>query len=155
MQMPVPTEEHKRLAQLAGNWTGEEITHPTPWDPNKSRAVGRIRARIDLGGFFLITDNEHEKDGQVVFRGHGVYGYDPRGKCYTMHWFDSSGTEHGAPALGSWDGNTLTLQHETGHLGTTRYVYQVSDAELSLRIEHSPDGRNWTLFLEGRYRRNG
>ena len=155
MEMPKPTQEHQRLAQLAGDWVGEEIVHPGPWNPQGAKATGRMQARIALDGFYLISDHEHEVDGRILFRGHGVWGWDARGKCYTMHWFDSSGIEHGAPALGTWEGNILTLQHETGHLGHSRYVYELRDAELYQRIEWSQDGSRWTAFLEGTYRRAG
>ena len=153
MQMPTLTDEHKWLAKMAGNWVGEEIVHPGPWNPQGSKAVGRIRARMDLGGFHLISDYEHEKDGKVLFSGHGVYGYDTRGKCYTMHWFDSMGMEHGAPGLGTREGDKLTIQHETGHMGYTRYIYEAGEGRLSMRIEHAQDGVHWTPFLEAHYRR--
>jgi hypothetical protein len=108
---------------------------------------------MDLGGFYLISDYEQERSGSANFRGHGVFGWDPRGRCYTLHWFDSSGTEHGAPSLGTWTGNTLSLQHETTHMGFSRYVYEVGEGEYVMRIEFSADGKAWTPFLEGKYRR--
>lgn len=155
MEMPKPTAEHQQLAKLAGNWVGEESILPSPWDPKGGKATGRMQARMDLGGFYLIADYQQERNGQENFRGHGVYGWDPRGKCYTLHWFDCSGIEHGAPALGSWEGDTLTLQHDLRHLGYSRYVYNVGDGEYRMRIENSPDGKQWTTFLDAVYRRVG
>jgi len=138
---------------LAGTWLGEEHMPPSPFDPQGSTAVGRMSARMALDGFYLIADYEQERGGQVNFRGHGVYGWDARGQCYTMHWFDSIGIEHDAPGLGTWDGDTLMLVHETRHTGSSRYVYTVGDGIYALRLEHSPDGKQWLTILEGRYRR--
>ena len=106
-----------------------------------------------LDGFFLIADYEQERSGKVNFRGHGVYGWDTRGPCYTMHWFDSVGIEHDAPGLGSWEGDTLTLIHETHRTGSSRYTYKVGDGVYQLRLEHSPDGKSWATVLEARYQR--
>ena len=152
MEMPKPGDEHRRLAKLDGSWRGEERMLPTPWKPEGGKALGRMSARLSLGGFYLIMSYEQEQNGRLAFEGHGVLGWDPRGRCYTMHWFDSSGIEHGAPAIGSWDGNVLTLTHET-HLGHSRQVYEVGDGEYRFRLDNSADGRKWSTFLEGTYRR--
>ena len=153
MHMPQPTAAHARLARLAGTWIGEERMPPSPFDPRGGVAVGRTTARMALDGFYLIADYEQERAGRVNFRGHGVYGWDDRGQCYTMHWFDSLGVEHDAPGLGTWTDDTLTIQHETKHTGSTRYTYQVAEATYDLRLEHSPDGQTWTTVLEGHYAR--
>lgn len=153
MDMPKPNAAHRRLKQLAGEWKGDETIHPSPLDPKGGKARAFYSASMALGDFHLIADYREERDGIGNFEGHGVYGWDERGKCYTMHWFDSMGFEHGAPALGTWEGNTLTLQHETTHLGLSRYVYEVAENELRLLIQNSPDGREWKTFLEGIYRR--
>jgi hypothetical protein len=155
IEMPKPGEEHARLARLAGSWVGEEQMPPSPFVPHPVTATGRMTARMDLDGFYLIADYEQEQGGQVNFRGHGVYGWDPRGQCVTMHWFDSSGIEHDAPGLGSWDGDTLTIVHETRHTGSSRYVYRLGEGKYELRLEHSPDGTQWSTILEGRYQRVG
>lgn len=154
MDMPKPAAEHARLAQFAGDWEGEEKIHPSRFDPNPGAAKSRVSARMALGGFYLISDYAQQRGGGVNFQGHGVFGWDPRGRCYTMHWFDSSGIEHGAPSLGTWEGNALILQHETTHMGFSRYVYEiVRDGEYTMKLQVSQDGKNWQTFLEGRYRR--
>ena len=153
MEMPRPGIEHQRLEKLAGAWGGTDTIHPTQWDPKGGTAIGRIVARAALKGFYLLLDWQQERGGQTVFEGHGVLGWDPRGKCYTMHWFDSSGIEHGAPALGNWEGSVLALTHETTHMGFSRQVYDVRDQELRFRLESSPDGRDWSTFISAVYKR--
>ena len=127
--------------------------HPTPFNPKASRGTLRMTARLALGDLYLMTDWEQRKNGAVSFLGHGVYGWDPRGRCYTLHWFDNVGIEHGAPFFGSWEGDSLTLLHEMTQFGTSRHVYTLTGDELRLRLEMSPDGKEWNTFLEGTYRR--
>jgi Protein of unknown function (DUF1579) len=151
MQMPSPTAEHERLGLLAGDWEGDERILPTPFDPEGGPARGAWSARLALGGFCLIADYRQRRGGEVNFEGHGVYGWDPRGRCYTLHWFDSTGIEHGEPAFGAWDGDRLTLMHETTHAGHSRHVYEVTGDRFRFSLEHSPDGVEWMPFLQGEY----
>lgn len=151
METPRPSQEHRRLSAFAGTWIGEETIHPSPWDPWGGPAVGRTEARMDLDGFYLITDYVEERDGHVRFRGHGVYGWDPVGACYTMSWFDSMGLDGGIRAAGHWVGDTLTFERSQGEV-TARYVYQLEgEGRYTFRIETSADGTTWRVFMEGTY----
>jgi hypothetical protein len=153
MEMPKPNEHHGKLQALAGNWTGEELIHPSPWDPRGGAATSRVDSRLDLDGFFLISDYVEERAGQVVYRGHGVYGWDPSQMCYTMHWFDSMGSGTPAPSLGRWDGNRLVFENRTP-TGHSRYSYVFEgQGRYIFRIENSQDGREWKPIMEGRYTR--
>lgn len=154
MQMPTPGEHHQKLHALVGDWRGEEKFHPSPWDPNGGVGTSRCVARMDLDGFYLITDYTQERDGRVSYRGHGVYGYDLSKQKYQMYWFDVMGIDAGAPALGTWVGDTLVYsQTHQGRHG--RYTYQFrSPDEYTFMIEQSHDGESWKRFLEGIYRRS-
>ncbi len=153
MEMPQPNENHRRLRALVGDWTGEETLHPSPWDPSGGSATSRVTSRLDLEGFFLITDYVEERGGEVTYRGHGVFGWDPAGNCYTMHWFDSMGSGAPAPARGRWDGNRLVFEQATP-TGHSRYVYLFeAEGRYTFRIENSRDGREWKPIMEGRYTR--
>ena len=129
---------------------------PSPWSPEGGSADATIRARIALDGFYLITDYEQWRDGRVVFRGHGVYGWDPRRARYTMSWVDSTGMGDGSAIGGTWDGDTLIFVGPAGEHHTSRYVYRFGDDEDTYRfaIEASTDGGvSWKPFLESTYRR--
>jgi hypothetical protein len=153
MEMPHVLDEHRRLKALAGNWAGEEKIHPSPWDPKGGAAASRFQARADLDGFFLIADYVEERDGRVAYRGHGVYGYDPQQKCYTMHWFDSMGSGTPEPARGQWEGNRLTFENQNP-MGHSRYVYDFEgENRYRFTIENSQDGRKWATFMEGLFTR--
>ena len=155
MEMPRPGDAHRRLGRLAGSWVGQETIHPTPFDPVGGQATGRMTARMALGGFCLISEYQQERDGVMNFEGHGVFGWDPRARCYTLHWFDSTGVEHGAPHMGEWAGDMLTLMHETSHMGYSRQVYDLTDDGYRFLLQISPDALEWTTFLDGTYRRAG
>lgn len=155
MQMTGLTEQHKQLAIMAGDWAGEEKVHPSPWDPQGGTATSRYVARLELNSFYLITEYEQSRGGQVCYRAHGVYGYDPQKQKFLMYWFDGMGCDMGGPALGVWEGDRLQFTHQSAQ-GHGRYTYRfVSATELMFTLEHSGDGKNWTLFLESRFRKRG
>jgi len=134
MEMPRPNQHHEKLTALAGSWTGEEKIHPSPWDPAGGGATGRIV-------------------GQVAYRGHGVFGYDPERTCYTMHWFDSIGSGVSEPARGQWEGNALVFKSRSP-MGHARYTYTLeAEGRYTFRIDHSEDGERWVPFMEGTYKR--
>ena len=151
--MPTVLNEHKKLLALAGKWTGEEKIHPSPWDPKGGTATSRIESRADLDGFFVISDYVEERNGQVSYRGHGVFGYDANEKCYTMNWFDSMGACSPEHSRGKWEGNTLMFQQK-GPMGHSRYTYLFEgEGRYTFRIDQSQDGKQWAPFMEGRYTR--
>ncbi len=152
MEMPKPTEAHRKLEALVGEWAGDEILFPSPWAPEERRATGRTTARMGIDGFFLLTDYTESRDGEVMFRGHGVYGFDVRRQRYTMHWFDSMGMPPNE-TLGTWEGDTLTFTNQS-EMGHARYSHAMPDADhYVFRIETSRDGATWQPMMEGRYTR--
>lgn len=153
MQMPQVRDEHRKLHALAGTWTGDEIVHPSPWDPKGGPARGRIEARVVLDGFFLASDYVEERDGRVCYRGHGVYGWDAAQGCYTMYWFDSMGDGPAAPLPGTWQGNVLRFERSSP-MGLARYTYTFESADrYRFEIHHSADGERWAPFMEAVYLR--
>jgi hypothetical protein len=156
MYAPKPTEQHQRLAALAGTWDGDETLYPSPWDPAGGTARAEIVARVDIDGFFLITDYVEWRDGKVSYRGHGVIGWDAEERCYTMHWFDSMGGSYRAPATGTWEGDRLSFTSETG-MGRTRYTYEFDlDGRYTFKMEstHEHEGAEvWKPTMKGIYTR--
>lgn len=152
MDMPVPSESHLRLEKLSGIWEGEEIMHPSQWDPKGGVATGRNRHELRLGGFALVSDYEQEREGAITFRGHGVYTYSPDEDRYYLHWFDSMGSPPEV-FVGGFDGDVLILAH--GGPGMhARMTYDLSEPGI-LRgtMEMSPDGAQWKVLFEAVYRR--
>src|SRR3954447_24809929 len=126
MEMPRPTESHKQLHRLAGKGTGEEkLSHSPAGPPAITR--GRYEMRVDIDGFFVLQDYVQERDGQISYRGHGVFGWDAEKKTYTWFWVDSMGFVPPSPSRGQWTGDTLVFEHAPmGEHGERRgrYTYK-------------------------------
>lgn len=152
MSMPVPSEGHLRLEMLSGTWEGEEIMHPSQWDPKGGVATGRNQHKLRLGGFALIADYEQERDGTVTYTGHGVYTYAPAEDRYYLHWFDSMGSPPEV-FIGGFDDDVLTLAH--GGPGMhARITYDLSTPGIIQgKMEMSPDGDAWMVVFEAVYNR--
>ena len=154
MDMPTPTEAHKKLEKLAGSWTGQDILHPSPWDPKGAEATGRVERRMALDGFVLLEDYEQERDGKISFRGHGVYSYDPVEGRYVVHWWDSMGMRVNV-YHGQFDGDVFQTvsEQENGHSRIT--IELTEHGKARFLMEHSPDGREWSRCMESVYERTG
>jgi len=152
--MPALTEQHARLARLAGSWRGEEKLFPSPWLPEGGTADAEVEAAVGLDGFFLIMDYTERRGDRVYYRGHGVFSYDAAAERYVQYWFDSVGSIVPAPATGTWDGDTLQFRSSgNGMEGRYTYVFDGPD-KYRFRIENSRDGgATWSTFMEARYRR--
>ncbi len=154
MDMPKPAEAHRKLQKLVGRWKGEERLSPSPWDPKGGTAVGHVENRPALDGFVVIQDYEQERNGAVGFRGHGVFCWDPTRQSYVLHWFDSMGTPPNE-FVGDFKGDVLTVTSANPQ-GQSRAVFDVSEPDrYTLRMDVSPDGREWQTFMEGKYSKEG
>lgn len=152
MEMAKPATGHLRLKRLEGRWEGEEIMHPSVWDPQGGTATGRTNARLALNGFALISDYEQERDGLITFTGHGVWSFDPKTDLYTLHWFDCMGSPPEV-FVGGFREDRLTVSH-AGPGMHARLTYDLADPQgLRTRMEMSQDGVAWNTLFEGSYRR--
>jgi hypothetical protein len=130
------------------------MIYPSPLDRG-GRATARVACRIDLDGFFVVSDYAEEREGAPLYRGHGVFGWDPAARIYTMHWFDSMGSIPATVARGIWrdDTDELVFEQRTSQ-GYARYGYRFTAPDVYVfRIESSRDGRDWRPFMEGKYKR--
>ena len=155
MNMPQPSDAHRRLTKLAGRWSGEEKMFPSDWDPQGGIAQARTEARVALGEFAVLVDYEQERDGEVVYSGHGVWtveAHHEEGEC-VLYWFDSIGT--GLETFrGGWDGDVLTVQSRNP-MGHARLSHDLSaPGTLRTRMETSQDGEQWSSMFEGTYHRD-
>jgi hypothetical protein len=85
-----PSEGHKALQPLIGNWTAVTKMWVTPEDqPEVSTATSK--SYWILGGRFLEQDFESEFHGQK-FNGRGLIGFDNSADQYVGTWIDSTAT---------------------------------------------------------------
>src|SRR5262245_28813429 len=81
---PKPGAEHEQLKQMTGVWDAHvKCNMPTP-----TQSKGEYRAKLDLGGFFLVTEFNGDMGGKL-FHGRGFTGFDPFKKKYVGIWVDS------------------------------------------------------------------
>lgn len=150
--MDVPPEQRRLLDAMTGTWLGEERLSPTPWDQRGGMAVGRTQARAGIGGLAVLADYAEERDGAIVFRGHGLYSWDAVGGTYCMYWFDSvlPCPTH-LPARGTWDGDTLAFD-VPGDEADYRYVYDfLAPGFYEFRIEYRTADAPWAIAMRGEY----
>ena len=155
MELPKPGEPHRKLKKFAGKWIGEETLRPAgPWKPPGERAEATFDFREGIDGFFLLADYDERIEGKPGIRGHGILGWDPKEKSYTLHWFDNFGNPPAKPGRGQWKGDTLAFEHDLGgqHRGRTIFELDGRDA-LNFRVEMSDDGKKWDRAVDGKYRR--
>lgn len=151
MEMPKPTDAHRTLAKLVGSWKGEEVMHPSPWDPKGGKSTGWVENRSSLGGFVVLHDYRQERDGKVEFEGLGVFWWDREKKSYALHWFDSMGT---APNefRGHFEGDVLTMTSPNPIAGQSRASFDFSEpGKYSFEMAVSQDGERWIPMMEGVY----
>jgi len=152
MEMPKPGPDHARLARFVGAWSGDEQLSPSPWGAG-GVAIGRFEFRVGIDGMVLLQDYEEEKEGQVAFRGHGVFIVDPVSHDIAWWWFDSFGFAPDPPARGHWDGDTLRMEKHTPR-GAARYTFVLDGDALRFRIENRFAGQDdYVEFMRGDYRR--
>ena len=152
MDMPKVGPAHEKLYVFAGTWEGQETMMPSPMGPGGT-ASGKTQARVDIDGFFVISDYVQEKGGVPTYRGHGVYGFDEQTGEYTWYWVDSMGMPS-VPARGRWVGDALTFEsRQPGGQGRYTYRFEGQNKHYFL-IENSFDGgATWTLFMDATYTR--
>ncbi|WGS20982.1 DUF1579 family protein [Bradyrhizobium sp. ISRA463] len=152
LDAPSPLEEHRRLAVFAGEWSGEEVVHPSRWTAG-GPATSHVSARVALNGFYLIQDSVQTREGKESFATHGVFTYDREERTYKLFWHDLLGYYPPSPASGAWINKSLILVR--GSLrGNARHVYEVvDDNTYNMKIQFSPDAEGWADVLTGVYRR--
>ncbi len=150
-KMPKPSKFHKKLATLIGDWSGDEIMHPSPWDPKGGKSKGRYKNYAIAGGFGVAQEYEQKAGGKVQFSGHGVFGYDTQENCYLWHWSDSMGGVPGTATKGQWTGNKIVWQNQSP-MGHARYTHTfLRGGKCAFTIEVSQDGTQWSMMMEGLY----
>jgi len=153
--MPSVSEQQKQLNTLfTGTWRGEEKLYPSEWDPKGGPAFGTWIARPGVDGFGVIVDYQEERDGKVVYRGHGFHGWDAKESCFLSYWFDNIGVMPKQAVRGMLDGNRYTYESEEPG-GRTRMTYDFKPDAFEFRIDRSKDGKSWNPMHEGRYTRVG
>lgn len=131
------------LDRFVGTWHATETLHASPWNREAHETEARLVARLAASVLLM----EFRRDG---YEGLGVMTRDPREGSISLWWFDSLGPP--GPATGGVRGEGAIVLERDSPVGRARYTYTfVRDGEFTLRIEHSPDGRAWQVYVDSRY----
>ncbi len=123
MDMPQPTEHHRKLERIAGIWRGEEKMYPSPWDPEGGTATGHVNNRVALDGFAVVQDYQQTKQGETTFRGLGIFTWDRTRECYSLVWVDSMGYPPHT-YYGEFEADRLPMTYESPQ-GVHRVVFEL------------------------------
>lgn len=149
-QRPAP-DQLARLHRFAGRWAGTEHASPSPWGPG-GPSIGRSAFHVALGGTALMQEYQQEKDGVVVFDGHGVFLIEPDSGDVLWWWFDTMGFPP-EPARGRWQGDTLHFEKTTPR-GEARYRYEFAEDRYAFVIENRFPGQSeFAEFIRADYLR--
>lgn len=150
---PLTTDQHRRLAFLAGQWE-EEINYAEA-QAGQRRGRGRWLARPALGLYLQIQYKGTSPTGP--YRAFGVLTYDREEQIYRLWWFDDAG-------IGEYRGeftdeNTLVLEHRGKVQGRDfreriRYT-RVSPTEVRTQIEQAWGTGEFKPYLEAVAHRAG
>jgi len=100
-----PSEEHKKLAQLAGTWKAETKFYPAP-GAKPIVFNGSAQNTMILGGRFLKSESRFA--GPMPVETFSLMGFDRRYGKYTYAGYDTTGT-FGITAVGGFDVATSTI----------------------------------------------
>ncbi len=154
MEMAQVGEEARRLAVFVGDFAGEEILYPCPWLPEGGSAQGFFTGVSQFGGLVTMMDYRQERDGEVSYQGHGVFGWDDKACCYNKLWADSMGGMPDHLLKGHWQGESLVFQ-DAGEGFHVRYCYTPQqDGSFTFALRNSQNGEDWQTFMEGNYQRS-
>lgn len=148
MEQPKPTEQHRKLERLVGSWVGEEEISGSP-HTTETKASGTFDFRMDLGDLFAIVDYVEQSGGNTLMAGHGVIGWNPKEKGYTLHWFDTFGSPPSVPSKGQWLGDALKFEQQ----GSGNTIFELRDGSLIFKIEMDVAGKGMRPVIVGKYRR--
>lgn len=90
MQAMTPGEQHKRMAQMVGDWTFTNKFFLAPGQP-PTESTGTMHAEALMGGRYV----EHHWKGNMMgmpFEGRGTDAYDNNTKQFVSTWIDNMGT---------------------------------------------------------------
>jgi len=152
--MHPPSEFHRRLARLEGNFVGRETHHPMGEFTSVTYAEARVLAAFELNGLFLVRDYTTFRDNDILYRGKGLYGWDEARQRYTIWWFDTAGTEPVAPAYGVWQDDTLIFEYQRPQQRMRLFYRFFERGRYTFAVERlDPESGRWEPVLEGDYAR--
>lgn len=168
MEMGKPGENHKLLAELAGNWTYtmKMMMDPTTGKPSESKGTATRKAIFDGRYFTFEVSGKFQmpgKDGKPMdmnFKGMAIEGYDNVTKKFFSSWIDNMSTLN-MNAEGTYDAATKTFTYMAecemmpGMKTKMREVIKVIDKDHHNFEMYEDRGSGETKSMEIAYTRAG
>ena len=150
MPMPKPAPELARLDYLVGKWTSEGEMKPGPMGPG-GKISSDDEAYWQDGKFFLVFQGKF-KGAMGAGTSLAIMGYDPEKKVYTYNEYNSMGQAN--KSEGTVDGKTWSWTSDENFGGQSfKGRYSMTEQSLTAytyKYEISPDGKDWTLVMDGK-----
>jgi hypothetical protein len=151
MDIPKPGPELKKLDYFVGHWTAEGDVKPGPMGPGGKFSMDEHSEWMD-GGYFVVIHSKYSGAGMPSGTSTAYMGYDTQEKVYTYDAFDSMG--EATHSKGTVDGDNWVWTNDMKMGPQTmkaRFSMKMMPPNAySYKFEVSPDGTNWTLFMEGK-----
>lgn len=168
MEMGKPGDNHKLLAELAGNWTYtmKMMMDPTTGKPSESKGTATRKAIFDGRYFTFEVSGKFQmpgKDGKPMdmnFKGMAIEGYDNVSKKFFSSWIDNMSTLN-MNAEGTYDAATKTFTYTAecemmpGMKTKMREVIKVVDKDHHTFEMYEDRGQGETKSMEIAYTRSG
>jgi len=103
---PQVPEQAARLQRLVGTWKG---TATITMGKDVVKATARMQCERAAGGLGIRCTDRFDIPGMGVYEESDIMGYDPGDRL--VHWFSVTSMGETHDHKGSWDGDTLVLQH--------------------------------------------
>lgn len=156
--LPKPTERHRWLEQLVGEW---DITHDYVDESGNKATLRSTETVRSLDGIWYLTEGEGEMPGGGRSKYVVILGYDSDRQRFVGTWA-------GTPMTNQWiydgeldeSGRKLSLYSEgpsmdgSGGRMTSKDVYEIVSPDLRYLKGYAkkPDG-SWEQFMSVEYRR--
>lgn len=168
MELGKPGENHKLLAEMAGNWnyTMKMMMDPTTGKPSESKGTATRKAIFDGRYFSFEVSGKFQmpgKDGKMMdmnFKGMAVEGYDNGKKKFISSWIDNMSTMM-MNAEGDYDAATKTFTYMAdcemppGTKVKMREVIKIVDKDHHTFEMYEDRGQGETKSMEIAYTRSG
>ena len=157
-EMAKPTEEHTKLAAMAGTWDCEMTMYEPGAEPTKEKGVAT--ATSVLNGLYVSSVAKMQMHGKP-FEGIAVDGYSKEKKKYFTFWADQMGstpmllwgTADSSGKVFTYDGEVydcgpmgqMTPRTKVTHEDADHYTF-----EFWAKMAGAPD---YMKFMEGKYTR--
>jgi hypothetical protein len=148
---PTPGPEVQKLRVMVGHWTLEGEYKPGPLGPG-GKITGELTSRMILNGFF-IEERANGKSPRGDFEFLDISWYDPSTKSLTYAQYRNNGQV--VSGVFTFEGNACIVKSKRTAGGKqyetrTTYTFAADGMSQTVTGEFSPDGKTWTVYLEGK-----